>query len=213
MAEMMNRAARRAAGKDKAEPIIQVTHRVDVVPMEHMQTFFKYEIAREGKWRNDVPLLILRPTHDAGLADSGWFPKTLVRMREVRQRKDAVPLSIDGMEIDIGLIDIIVFFEIMPGNKRVHPGTPEDIDTLLDENFTYLDKVCGDTVYDQMIIALAPHFCHSDGSYLCHYHNLIFNLRQEARGEFDALGVLDLEPLLNALSRSGGLHVIEGVKQ
>lgn len=215
MAKVMNRAARRAAnsGMEKALPTIQVTHRVDLVPMEHMETFFKYEIAREGKWRNDAPVLILRPKHDAGLADSGWFPKTLARMWEVRQRKDAVPLSGDGMEIDLGLIDIIVFFELMPGNKRVHPQTAEDIETLRDENFNHLDKICGDSVHDQMIIAQVEHFYHSDGSYLCHYHTLIFNLRQDARGKFDVLRAPDLQPLLNDLRRGGNLNVIEGVKQ
>src|SRR5271163_670233 len=87
MAEVMNRAARRAAGKGKPQPTIRVTDRVDVVPMEHVETFFNYEIAREGKWRSDVPVIIFRPEHEAGEADSGWFPKTLARMREARQQK------------------------------------------------------------------------------------------------------------------------------
>ena len=32
-----------------------------------------------------------------------------------------------------------------------------------------------------MIIAVAPHIYHSNGTYLYHYHNLIFGLRQEVR--------------------------------
>ena len=75
MAEVMNRAARRAAAAGKTQPIIRVTNRVDVVPMEHVETFFKYEIASEGRWRSDVPLIIIRPDHEAGEADSQLVPQ------------------------------------------------------------------------------------------------------------------------------------------
>ena len=48
---------------------------------------------------------------------------------------------------------------------------------------------------------------------LFHYHNLIFGLRQEVRGDMDILGPLDMEPLLEALSKSGPLAFIGGMKQ
>lgn len=48
MAEEMNRAAHRAAGLVRVN--VKVTNRTDVVPMEHVETFFRYEIASEGKW-------------------------------------------------------------------------------------------------------------------------------------------------------------------
>jgi hypothetical protein len=213
MAEVMNRAERRAAGMHKAEPTIQVTDRVSVVPMEHVETYFNYEIAREGKWRSNVPLIIIRPDHEKGKADDGWFPKTLGRMREARRRKGAIPVRFAGMDIDVGLIDVIVSFRIMPGNKLVHPRTDEEFDMLLHENMIHIDKVCGDALHDQMVIALARHVYRSDGSFLYHYHNLVFGLRQEVRGDMDILAPLDMEPLMKALSRSGGLDVIGGVKQ
>jgi hypothetical protein len=221
MADVMNRAARRAAGIHKAgkeEPTITVTDRVDVVPMDHVETFFRYEIASEGKWRSDVPVIILRPDHDKGLADSSWFPKTLDRMREARRRKGTIPTKINigegrAIEIDVGLVDVTVFFQIMPGNKLVDPRTPEESDKLFHENLIHLDKVCGDSLHDQMIIAIAQHLYHSNGSLLFHYHNVIFGLRQEARGDMDILGPLDMDPLLKALSRSGPLNVIGGMKQ
>lgn len=212
MAEVMNRAARRAAGMHKTQPIIRVTDRVDVVPMEHVETFFNYEIAREGKWRSDVPLIIIRPKHQTGRADSSWFPETLARMREARRRKGALPVCVGGMEIDVGLIDVTVFFQLMPGSTLVRPRTREESDKLLHENLIHLDKVCGDAFHDQMILAISPHIYHSNGSFLYHHHNLIFGLRQEVRGDMDILGPLDMQPLINALGRSGGLNVIGGVK-
>lgn len=136
MAEVMNRAARRAAGIGKAEPTIQVTDRVSVVPMEHVESYVNYEILREGKWRSDVPLILMRPPHEAGRADSRWFSKTLARMREARQRKGPMPIKMEGMEIDVGLIDIIVSFRIMPGNKLVL-GTSYSVKT----SFTWIKFV------------------------------------------------------------------------
>jgi hypothetical protein len=213
MAGVMNQAACRAAGAGKMEPIISVSNRVVVVPMEHVETYYRYEIASEGKWRSDVPLLIIRPEHDAGRADGGWFPETLARMREARRRKGAMPVSIRGREIDVGLIDITVFFRWMPDNTLVLSRTPEERDRLFQENLIHLDKVCGDAFHDQMVIAMAPHIYHSNGSHLFHFHNLIFGLRQEVRGDLDVLGVLDMQPLIKSLGRSGGLNVIGGVTQ
>jgi hypothetical protein len=117
------------------------------------------------------------------------------------------------MEIDVGLIDVVVFFQIMPGNRLVHPRTDAEIDKLLHENLIHIDKVCGDALHDQMITALAHHIYHSNGTFLYHYHNLIFGLRQEVRGDMDILGTLDMEPLIKALAGSGRLNVIGGVKQ
>jgi hypothetical protein len=42
---------------------------------------------------------------------------------------------------------------------------------------------------------------------------LIFGLRQEVRGDMDILGPLDINPLLRAISKSGPINVVGGMKQ
>ncbi|WP_422927485.1 hypothetical protein [Singulisphaera sp. PoT] len=61
-------------------------------------------------------------------------------------------------------------------------------------------------------MASAQHFYHSGGSHLVRFHNLIFGLRQEVRGDGDHLGPLDMNPLLEALAASGPLTVIGGMR-
>jgi hypothetical protein len=221
MAEVMNRAARRAAGMGrtgKAKVTVKVSNRIDVVPMEHVETYFRHEIASEGKWASGRVPMIIRPTVDAGRTDGNWFPMTLERMRETRRRKGTLPVSIgqDGgsdMQIDVGLVDVIVFFEMPPDIPPSLPTTREEFDMAFTENFRRFDSVCAGALHDQMIVASVPHFFHSNGSPLFHYHNLIFGLRQEVRGDMDILGPLDMEPFLKALSKSGPLSFIGGMKQ
>lgn len=66
MAEVRNRATLRAAGLGKERPTLLVTDRASVVPMEHVESYYNDEIAREGRWRGGVPLVILRPKADRG---------------------------------------------------------------------------------------------------------------------------------------------------
>ena len=87
MAEVMNRAASRAAGIRKAT--VRVYTQIDVVPIEHVETYFTYEIASEGNWRSNVPLIILRPPEDSDRVPDGWFARTLERMRETRAERNA----------------------------------------------------------------------------------------------------------------------------
>lgn len=213
MNEVMNRAARRAAGMGK--PSIRVSNRIDVVPMEHVATYMEHEILNEGPWFSNVPLVILQPAIDRGKADSGWWPKTLERMWETRTRKGTLPFTMDAggraVEIDIGLVDIVVFFEMPHGMPSPQPRRA-DSDRLLTENLRHLDSVCAGGLHDQMIMATALHFFHSNGSRLLHFHNLIFGLRQEVRGNVDILGPLDMEPLLKSLAASGALNIIGGMK-
>jgi hypothetical protein len=218
MTDVMNRAARRAVGRVVAGRVnVRVRNRIAVVPMEHVETYFTHEIASEGKWRNDVPIIILRPGVDCGTADSGWWPKTLARIRETRQRKGTIPVTISmggsgDIELDVGLVDITVFFQMPPGKLSPLLKNKSEADRFLDENLRHLDSVCAGGLHDQMIIATAPHIFHSNGSLLLHYHNLVIGLRQEVRGNMDILGPLDIDPLLKALSKSGPLSIIGGMK-
>lgn len=215
MAEVMNRAARRAAGKKKGT--VSVRNRIAVVPMEHIETYFTHEIASEGQWASNRDLIILRPSVDAGRADSDWFPKTLERMRETRRRQGPLPIPIaiaEGreIEIDVGLVDVTVHFEMPSGIPPLPPTTRAELDSTLTENLRHFDAVCAGALHDQMIMATAPHFFRSNGSRLLHFHNLIFGLRQEVRRDLDILGPLDIDPLLKALIKSGPLSVIGGMK-
>ncbi|WP_422927486.1 hypothetical protein [Singulisphaera sp. PoT] len=116
----MNRAARRAANRGR--PVIKVSNRIDVVPMEHVESYIAHEIESEGPWRSGVPPVILQPGIDRGMAPDGWMAQTLARMREVRLRHATVPfrMVVDGggqIGIDVGLVDITVYFE-MPASRR-----------------------------------------------------------------------------------------------
>ncbi len=213
MTEVMNRAARRAAGM--ARPGIRVSNRIDVVPMEHVETYMEHEILNEGVWASNVPLAILQPAIDRGKADTSWWPNTLQRMRETRLRKGTLPLTMDAggcaIEIDVGVVDIVVFFEIPPAMLPARLSQA-DTDRLLTENLRHFDSVCSGSVHDQMIMASALHFFHFNGSRLLHFHNLIFGLRQEVREDFDILGPLDMNPLLKSLSASGPLNILGGMR-
>ena len=215
MAEVMNRAARRAAGFRKVA--VPVRNQIHVVPMEHVESYFTHEIASEGKWRSNATILIIQPKEDAGKAPSDWFTRTLERMRESRVRKGTIPLTIDvggvATEIDIGLVDIVVFFQIPPGNVPALLKSNSEPERFFQENLRHVDLLCKGTLHDQMIMAASPHFYRSDGSILFHCHNVIFGLRQEIRGDIDILAPLDFDPLLKALAKTGPLRVLGGMKQ
>ena len=71
MAEVMNRAARRAAGRHKmgrAGVTVHVRNRIDVVPMQHVETYLEHEILSEGKWASGRKLIVVRPSQDVGAA-------------------------------------------------------------------------------------------------------------------------------------------------
>ena len=185
--------------------------------MEHVESYFTYEIASEGRWRSNATVLIIQPKEDSGKPHSDWFPRTLERMRETRVRKGKIPFTIDvagvATEIDIGLVDIVVFFQIPPGSVRALLKSSGEPERFFQENLRHLDLLCKGKLHDQMMVATSPHFYRSDGSILFHYHNLIFGLQQEIRGDIDILAPLDFDPLLKALAKTGPLKVLGGMKQ
>lgn len=130
MDEVMNRAARRAAGRKKE--MVRVSNRISIVPMEHAETYLAHEIASEGKWASDVPLFIIQPEIDRGETDTGWFATTLERMRETRRRKGTLPVTIampsgSIIEMDVGLVDVTVFFEMPPDVLPLLPTSKDDL--------------------------------------------------------------------------------------
>jgi hypothetical protein len=199
---------------DAGQATLQIRNRIAVVPMEHAETYVEHEILSEGRWASGRQLIIVRPSQDAGAAAGHWWPRTLERMRDARRRKGTLPLTVDTaggppMQIDIGLVDVTVFFQMPPGVPPL-PASRAEYDMTLTENFRHFDSLCSGALHDQMIVATVLHSFHSNGTRLLHYHNLIFGLRQEVRGDMDILGPLDMHPVLKALSRSGPVNIISG---
>jgi hypothetical protein len=165
-----------------------------------------------------VALIIDRPEEDRGRADPGWFLTTKERMHETRSRKGTIPFRIgrdggDDIEIDVGLVDVIVSFEIENAPIPVLPRSQGESERPDEENFRHLDPLLKGTLHDQTILATSPHRYHSNGSLLFHYHNLIFGLRQEIRGSIEILDPLDMDSLFRTLAEAGTLNIIGGMRQ
>jgi hypothetical protein len=68
------------------------------------------------------------------------------------------------VQIDVGLVDITVFFHVPPGISPTLPTTPEERHRACEENFRHFDSVCSGGLHDQMIIASVAHLFDSDGT-------------------------------------------------
>jgi hypothetical protein len=203
MAEVMNRAARRAA-KAAGSP---VETGIYIVPMEHVEEYYYTQIAREGIWNDDPPVIVHRPVKQRQMfrADDAWLRHTLSQMREVRKGgtyRYVFPSEREGgqeLDIDIGLIDVEVYFPAYAGRRSGSPMT--------DENFREADRLCGRQLHAQMVMATAVHQFRPDGSYTLHYHNLIFALRKQVEPD-EHIGTLDLLPLVKALGAGRKVNIV-----
>jgi hypothetical protein len=191
---------------------VRVDSAVLVVPFDTLETYYRYEIAREGKWRANVPVVVM--DCDLGrAATEEWFNGMLEDMRGVRAKHGASLFPIEGAgPLDIGCIDIRVHFHA-PIPKQMNAA---DLARVQKENFHHFDMQHGDTFDVQcMTMAYAAHLYQADGSMRLHCHNLIFNLRKEHRdGILEGpvvTGPLDLDPMLRALAVNGSLRVIGGI--
>ena len=205
----MNRKARRAAGDVTIK--VKIDAAISVVPMEHVESYFNHEVAREGDLRRSaVPIVVVQPRSESGRADDDWFPRLLAQMRQARCDHGTIPVNINGMEIDIGLIDMQVSFHA-PAEKLVRMRD-EDKQQMTVENFRHFDQLCAGAFNDQMVMATATHAYRPDGSHLFHYHNLIFGLRKEIRDGREIVDPIDLEPLLKVLGTGRNIAFIGGIK-
>jgi hypothetical protein len=163
MAKVVNRADRRAAEAGETKVTVRVTNRIAVGPMEHVETCCAHKIASEGQWGSGRELIVIHSREDPGPADDLWFGRTLEKMRKTRRRKGTVPIRIGrgegrDVEIDVGLVDVTVFFEMPPGIPPSLPTTREEIDMTFAEYARHFDSLCAGAIHDQMILASVPHF-------------------------------------------------------
>jgi hypothetical protein len=208
IAEVMNRVTRRAAAASRSRPrtIPPIDIAIYIVPMELTEGYYAAYIADEGIGSLEPAIIIMRPEAELGRADHAWLQRTLGQMRDVRQpgtHRYEFPHDGGTIEIDIGLIDVQVWFNDTAGELAD--------DYRSDENFAVLDKLCGSQLNTQMVLASAVHRYRPDGSYLLHYHNLIFSLRKEYDGDCEHLGVIDLLPLVKVLGDGRTLNIIDGL--
>ena len=151
MSEVMNRAARRAARSGR--PAIEAG--IYIVPMELTEEYYYTQIAREGMWNDDPPVIVHRPAKQMFRADDAWFRHILNQMREVRKpgtNRYVFPPEGDrdhDIDIDIGLIDVQIYFNAYSGR---HAGSP-----MTDENLREADRLCSKQLHTQMVMAAAVH--------------------------------------------------------
>ena len=189
---------------------IPVSSTVTAVPMERIETYFNEEIVNEGRWRSGVPLTVLRPEPETFKDPVEWFGRMLEDMKEVRARfgPKLIPLR-DGGAADIGLIDVIVNFKgpVAPVLQLFR----QDPMRSFDENTLHLEWVFSGAFHDQMVLATAIHFHRPSGKIELHYHNLIFGIRKEIRGDRELLGTLDVKPLLDSIYERKDIGYVYGI--
>jgi hypothetical protein len=127
-------------------------------------------------------------------------------------RASAPPKLMDfgsGHLVDIGLIDIQVFFD-GPMDLLVEQ-LKTDSTRFLDENLKHVDWLCSRVFHDQMVLVFACHVFTAGGDRRVHYHNVIFGLRKEIRDGHELIGPLDMEPLVRALDRRIRVGLVAGI--
>ncbi len=179
------------------KPKIEIKAATAVVSMEKAESYYNDEVANEGYLRKCSPPIIMLPEEQAGdtVSDS-WLSQIFEQMKEVRSLGLVKPLCLDiGYNVDIGLVDIRVSFHGFP--QHIHSSLQVNSNLFFEENARHLDLVSQGAIYDQMILVSAIHYFTPRGSFLLHYHNVIFGLRKEK----NLVGYLNLEDLLSKLER------------
>jgi hypothetical protein len=174
--------------------------------MPYTEAYYFSNIAREGFWNEDPPVIVHRPVKELFRADDAWFEDTFRQMQEVRKpgtHRCVFPPEGDRtqpLDIDIGLIDVQIYF---PDYSGPPGGCP-----MFDENWHEADRLCGGQLHTQMVMATAVHYYRPNGTYALHYHNLIFGLRKQIEPD-EHIGVIDLLPLVKALGDGRTIHILE----
>lgn len=215
MTEVMNRADRRAAkaGRPRPKSTPPLEAGVYIIPMELTEHYYQSQIAREGIWRDDPPVIVHRPAEQMFRADDAWFYHTLSQMREVRRpgtNRCVFPPEGDRdheIDIDIGLIDVQIYFNASV--KRLDGSLDMgEVYRQYNVNLREFGRLCGRQLTTQMVLAAAVHLYRPDRSHSLYYHNLIFGIRKQVEPD-EHIGLLELLPLVKALGDNRTLKIIE----
>ena len=197
--------------EESARTIRVESSRVYVVPYAAARTYFHAEIENEGSHRSGCVPLVLFPRSEAGEASKAWVDGIFAAMGEVRERHphEALTLSSlshNGAGVDVGLVDIPVTFrgplDLVASNLEHRP------DEFLGENLRHVEGLFAGMFHDQMTLVTVLHAVRPDGTPEFHYHNLVFGVRREVRGERTLVGPLDVKLLLDTLGRRLWLGVV-----
>lgn len=145
------------------ENISEVTASVVAVPYSSTDFYFYKEILSEGNHRENVPFIPL--INKDGLSDKyDYHEVVLTFMQELRQHHEPqYPIDVNGVKIDIGLIDIQVFFS---GNKNILLNTLKECpDMLFKENIKKVEAITNNSIHDQMMMGSCIHLFSSTGDF------------------------------------------------
>ncbi len=209
MAEVMNRAARRAANRGTEKTNIRVSSGVEIVPMEHAETYFLYEVLRDGP---DESLVIpLFPIAEgASPVTPEWFARTLEQMRNLRTDYPPPLIELPSVgPIDIGMIDIQVEFLGPPDKLRLM--LQQKARQFTSENWQHLSLLIPGCIDSHMVMTTTCHLHRSDGSFRLHYHNVIFGLQRRMQEGRPIISPFNMMPLLELLKKKRHFYVIQGL--
>lgn len=162
---------------------ISITSSIVVVSFDNAKFYFKSEINSEGKWRDNVNLTTVLPFEKRGKGDLEIINWAFSSMSKARSRSPA-------KLIDIGLVDIQVYFE--GDQEQIIALLRQDEAQFFKENARHIDLLSNGNIHDQMIYINALHTFDSKGKIAVHYHNVIFGVRVQG----SLMEILDLDPLL-----------------
>jgi hypothetical protein len=176
---------------------ISITSSVVVIPFDNAKFYFKSEINSEGKWRDNVNLTTVLPFEKRGKGDLEIINWAFSSMSKARSTSTAKLIDVDNKLIDIGLVDIQIYFE--GDQEQIIALLRQDGDQLFKENAKHIDLLSNGNIHDQMIYINALHTFDSKGKIAIHYHDVIFGVRVQG----SLVATLDLEPLLTNCTQAG----------
>jgi hypothetical protein len=192
---------------------VTMTSTVSLVPMEYTRSYWEHEIASEGQWRRDVPIIVILPNADAGRRTGPhWFNDIHEQMRRVRKREAAPIFKLrNGKEIDIGIVDVSIALHVPRGMDGMIPHLIES-GTFTEENFDFFDHITAGTVHNTMVFASVFHNYHSNGDRYYHFHNLILGMQKSVRAsdKKESISPIDLMPMLDALNEYHDQAIVSG---